>query len=100
MPYTPEELNNLPFYQKLVNADERAYLRKKEALQATANISGSANRGAVVRDKSDTILLFEDPYKNELLEDQSSLIVHNLRVRKLKTTDDIDEVVERNFREL
>lgn len=100
MPYTPEELNNLPFYQKLVNADERAYLRKKEALQATANISGSANRGTVVRDKSDTILLFEDPYKNELLEDQSSLIVHNLRVRKLKTTDDIDEVVERNFREL
>ena len=66
MPYTQEELKKLDFYQNLIDEDEQQYLQKKADLELQANISGSANRGAIVRDKSNTILLFEDPYQNQL----------------------------------
>jgi len=100
MPYTQEELKKLDFYQNLINEDEQQYLQKKADLELRANISGSANRGAVVRDKSNTILLFEDPYQNQLQEDESSKIVYDLKVKKLKTDDSINQILSREFREL
>ena len=88
MPYTQEELKKLSFYQELINEDEQQYLQKKAALSDEAFISGSANDGnLLLRDKSNAILLFEDPYKNQLLEDESSKAIHNLKVRKLKTKE-------------
>ena len=54
----------------------------------------------LLRDESNTILLFEDPYKNQLQEDESSKIVHDLKVNKLKTNDSINEILNRQFREL
>ena len=100
MPYTQEELKKLDFYQNLINEDEQQYLQKKADLELRADISGSANRGAVVRDKSNTILLFEDPYQNQLQEDESSKIVYDLKVKKLKTDDSINQILSRQFREL
>jgi len=100
MPYTQEELQKLDFYQNLINEDEQQYLQKKADLELRADISGSANRGAVVRDKSNTILLFEDPYQNQLQEDESSKIVYDLKVKKLKTDDSINQILSREFREL
>jgi len=100
MPYTQEELKKLSFYQNLIDEDEQQYLQNKATLELRANYSGSANQGALIRDSSDTILLFEDPYKNELLEDESSKIVHGLRVNKLKTDDSINQILNREFREL
>ena len=100
MPYTQEELKNLSFYQNLIDEDEQQYLQNKATLELRANYSGSANQGALVRDSSDTILLFEDPYKNELLEDESSKIVYDLKVNKLKTDDSINQILNREFREL
>tara|TARA_Y100000592_G_C5342496_1_gene254923 strand:- start:277 stop:579 length:303 start_codon:yes stop_codon:yes gene_type:complete len=100
MPYTQEELKKLPFYQNLIDEDEQQYLQNKATLELRANYSGSANQGALIRDNSNTILLFEDPYKNELLEDESSKIVHDLRVNKLKTDDSINQILNREFREL
>jgi hypothetical protein len=100
MPYTQEELKKLSFYQNLIDEDEQQYLQNKATLELRANYSGSANQGALVRDSSDTILLFEDPYKNELLEDESSKIVHDLKVNKLKTDDSINQILNREFREL
>ncbi len=101
MPYTQEELQKLSFYQNLINEDEQQYLQKRATLSRMAAVSGSANDGSLLlRDKSNAILLFEDPYKNELLEDESSKIIHNLKVKKLKTTDQLDEVLQRGFREL
>ena len=100
MPYTQEELKKLPFYQNLIDEDEQQYLQNKATLELRANYSGSANQGALIRDSSDTILLFEDPYKNELLEDESSKIVHDLKVNKLKTDDSINQILNREFREL
>ena len=103
MPHTQEELQKLDFYIRLTQEDEQQYLQKKAALELEASISGSANQGAIVRDGTDAILLFEDPYKNELLEDESSKVVYNLRVNTLKTKESdtiIDEVLDRRFREL
>ena len=100
MPYTQEELQKLSFYQELINEDEQQYLQKKADLELQADISGSANRGAIVRDKSNTILLFEDPYQNQLQEDESSKLVYDLKVKKLKTDDSINQILSREFREL
>ena len=68
MPYTQEELKNLTFYQNLIDEDEQQYLQNKASLELRAGISGSANQGNLLRDESNTILLFEDPYKNQLQE--------------------------------
>ena len=100
MPYTQEELKNLTFYQNLIDEDEQQYLQNKASLELIAGISGSANQGNLLRDESNTILLFEDPYKNQLQEDESSKIVHDLKVNKLKTNDSINEILNRQFREL
>ena len=104
MPYTQEELKNLKFYTDLIDADEQQYLQKKLTLIALANVSGSANDDAkLIRDQSNAVLLFEDPYKNELLEDDQSKIIHNLKVKKLKTKENdtaLNEILDRRFREL
>ncbi len=100
MPYTQEELKKLSFYQNLIDEDEQQYLQNKATLELRANISGSANQSSIIRDSSNTILLFEDPYKNQLLEDESSKVIHDLRVNKLKTDDSINEILNREFREL
>jgi len=100
MPYTQEELKNLTFYQNLIDEDEQQYLQNKASLELIAGISGSANQSNLLRDESNTILLFEDPYKNQLQEDESSKIVHDLKVNKLKTNDSINQILSREFREL
>ena len=95
MPYTQEELKKLSFYQNLIDEDEQQYLQNKATLELRASHSGSANQGGVIRDSSNTILLFEDPYKNELLEDESS--------KKLKTEQSygiLDDIIDRKFEEL
>ena len=37
MPYTPEELQNLPWYQNLLEEDEQKYLVKRNFSYITAN---------------------------------------------------------------
>ena len=103
MPYTQEELQKLEFYKRLTEEDEQQYLQRKATLALEAGVSGSANQGRVVRDGTDAILLFEDPYKNELLEDESSKIVYDLKVKTFKTKESdtiVEEVLNRRFREL
>ena len=100
MPYTQEELQNLSWYLNLIDEDEQQYLQKKARLENEANISGSANQGKIIRDNSNTILLFEDPSANALREDEESKIVYDLRVKKLKTDDSLNEILQRDFREL
>ena len=100
MPYTQEELQNLSWYQNLIDEDEQQYLQKRARLENEANISGSANQGKIIRDNSNTILLFVDRYANALQEDEESKIVYDLRVKKLKTDDSLNEILQRNFREL
>lgn len=104
MPYTLEELKNLTWYQNLIDEDEQRYLLKKQTLLERSRASGSAYTGhELIVDESGTILLFEDPYKNEIPEDESTKIIHDAKVKLLKTKESdiiINEVLDRDFREL
>ena len=104
MPYTQEDLQNLAFYQNLIDEDEQQYLQQKSLLDLQASISGSGDNGSLlIRDVTNTILLFEDPYQNQLPEDPSTKVVYDLNVKLLKTKESdtiINEVLDRSFREL
>tara|TARA_B100001109_G_C18761951_1_gene426490 strand:+ start:37 stop:342 length:306 start_codon:yes stop_codon:yes gene_type:complete len=101
MPYTPEELQQLSWYQNLIDEDEQKYLIKREFLLNKSNISGSAYDGSLLaRDESNTILLFENPYTNELRQDPSTMIVFKTEVNSLKKDESINNIIARDFEEL
>ena len=49
MPYTPEQLKELEWYQTFLEADEERYRQNKLLLLDNANISGSAGGSNLVR---------------------------------------------------
>ena len=101
MPYTPEELQELSFYQNLVDEEEQKYLVERERLQGLVGISGSAyDGGLLVRGPGGVIRLFEDPYTGELYDDQTSTLFASRTVEQLKDDDSINEILSRNIREL
>ena len=101
MPYTKEELKDLAYYQNLLDADEQAYLVEKERLQSLVDVSGSYYDGSlIVRDEAGTIKLFENPYTGELYDDESSTLYAPRNVEQLKDDDSINEILNRNIREL
>ena len=96
-----EELKELPFYQNLVDGDEQAYLERREMAQLEMSISGSAYDGNLLtRDDDGTILLFENPYTNKLYEDETTELYVRRDVERLKDDDSINEVIDRQIREL
>ena len=101
MPYTKEELKDLAYYQNLLDEDEQAYLVEKERLQSLVDVSGSYYDGSlIVRDEAGTIKLFENPYTGELYDDESSTLYAPRIVEQLKDDDSINEILNRNIREL
>ena len=101
MPYTPEELQELSFYQKLVDEEEQKYLVERERLQALAGISGSAYDGSLlVRGEDGSIRLFEDPYTGELYDDETTTLFVKRKVDQLKDDDFINDIIDRNITEL
>ena len=101
MPYTKEELKDLAYYQNLLDADEQAYLVEKDRLQSLVDVSGSYYDGSlIVRDEAGTIKLFENPYTGELYDDESSTLYVPRIVEQLKDDDSINEILNRNIREL
>ena len=101
MPYSKEELKELPFYQNMVDGDEQAYLQNRELIQRRIAISGSAYDGNLIsRDDDGTILLFEDPYTGKLYEDETTELYVPRSVDQLKDDDSINQIIDRTFREL
>ena len=101
MPYSKEELKELPFYQNLVDGDEQAYLQNREVAKMKMAISGSDYDGSLItRDEDGTILLFEDPYTNKLYEDETTELYVSRVVDQLKDDDSINDVIDRTIREL
>jgi len=101
MPYSKEELKELPFYQNLVDGDEQDYLERRSMIQTEIAISGSSYDGNLItRDENGTILLFENPYTNKLYEDETTELFVSKIVDQLKDDDSINEVIDRQFREL
>jgi len=98
-------LQELDWYQNLIVEDEERYLRNKELLMLRAAISGSTvdDTTALTRDSSNAVLLFEDPYQNQILEDPSTKIIHNTQVKRLKTKEGdtmVYQIISRTFSEL
>ena len=101
MPYTPEELKDLTWYQNLINEDEQNYLIERERLQALVAVSGSGyDGGLLTRDEGGTIKLFENPYTGELYDDETTTLFVPKVVDRLKDDDSINEILNRNIREL
>ena len=101
MPYTPEELQELSFYQNLIDEEEQKYLAERERLQALVGISGSAyDGGLLVRGPGGVIRLFEDPYTGELYDDETTTLFVTRNVDRLKDDDSINKVINRDILEL
>ena len=101
MPYTKEELKDLAFYQNLINEDEQIYLIERERLQKLVAVSGSGyDGGLLTRDESGTIKLFENPYTGELYDDETTTLFVPKVVDRLRDDDSINEILNRNIREL
>ena len=101
MPYTKEELKDLAFYQNLINEDEQNYLIERERLQALVAVAGSGyDGGLLTRDESGTIKLFENPYTGQLYDDETSTVFVSKVVDRLRDDDSINEILNRNVREL
>ena len=101
MPYTPEELQELAFYQNLVNEEEQKYLVERERLQGLAGISGSAYDGSLlVRNQQGVIQLFENPYTGEIYDDETTTLFVTRKVDQLKDDDSKNDVIDRNITEL
>ena len=65
------------------------------------DVSGSYYDGSlIVRDEAGTIKLFENPYTGELYDDESSTLYVPRIVEQLKDDDSINEILNRNIREL
>lgn len=96
MPYKVDELNNLVFYQKLISADEDEYLKVRQAYIDDYNENGKDS----VRDDKGNLLIFENPIGGALFQDQYSQITHSTIVNQLKDDDSINDILDREFREL
>jgi hypothetical protein len=101
MPYTQEELKDLAFYQNLINEDEQNYLVERERLQSIVAMAGSGYDGSLLtRDESGTIKLFENPYTGQLYDDETTTLFVPKVVDRLRDDDSINEILNRNIREL
>ena len=101
MPYTPEELNELAFYQNLINEEEQKYLVKREQAQLSMALSGSSYAGTLLtRNSSGDIELFENPYTGELYDDETTILYVDRIVDQLKDDDSINDTINRDIREL
>jgi len=102
MPYTQEELQQLEFYQNLLDEDEQRYLQRKALLESRFQASGSADDGSqTVRDEQNNILIFESPYTGQLaIPDHSNKMVADMHTNHLKNDISIDDILNRTFREL
>ena len=67
------------------------------------NVEGYLGNEAF-RDKDGFVLLFENPYQNEIPEDDETKMIYNTDVKKLKVSLDygsiLDEVIDREFEEI
>ena len=102
MPYTQEELQQLEFYQNLIDGDEQKYLQRRKLLQDKAAISGSANDGSLVlRNDEGTVMIFENPYTEELYDDgPDSTLVISLLTERYKDDNIVNEILDREIEEL
>ncbi len=102
MPYTKEELENNEYYTNLRDEDEQLYLGQRELYKTAFLGNGGTDDGSLlVRDEDGTILLFENPWTEELYKDETTTLIQSLDVVQFKINEDIlNDVIDRDIVEI
>tara|TARA_R110000765_G_scaffold16026_4_gene45565 strand:- start:1046 stop:1354 length:309 start_codon:yes stop_codon:yes gene_type:complete len=102
MPYTKEELENNEYYKNLRDEDEQLYLAQRELYKTAFLGNGGTDDGSLlVRDADGTILLFENPWTEELYRDETTTLIQPLDVVQFKINEDIlNDVIDRDIVEI
>ena len=99
MPYSKDELDNLPFYQGLITGDETKYL---ELIQKRTN-AGNTTDGILRNSKSKNILLFENIIPGQGTDGTSYGIHHTFSYQrgyfKYEETEETNKIIKREFTE-
>ena len=99
MPYSKDELANLPFYQALVTKDESKYLEIIESKTTSGFISGSILRDA----SSKNIILFEKIISGEGTDGTSHPENHTLSYEDgywiYEENEELNKIIKREFTE-
>jgi len=101
MPYSKDELTNLPFYQGLITGDESKYLEK--IVRRTE--SGIIGDDGILRDKnSGNIILFENIVPGQGTDGTSYPVNYSIGYQngyfKYEETEDTNKIIDREFTEL
>ena len=106
MPYSTDELDNLPFYQRLMRQDESKYL---ELIDKKTD-SGTVSNGVLRDSKSGNIILFEKMARppNGQGTDGTSYTVGDLHTLEYEggyfdyedTEEELNKIIKREFTEL
>jgi hypothetical protein len=99
MPYTKDELDNLPFYQGLVTGDESKYLEMIEKRTEAGNVEGGILRDS----KSKNIILFEKINPGQGTDGTSytenSSLSYQHGYFKYEETEETKKIIDREFTE-
>ena len=99
MPYTKDELNNLPFYQSLANQDEAKYLEQIQKITESGDISDG-----ILRDtQSKQIILFEKIISGQGTDGTSHPENHLLGWTRgwfiYEENEELNNIIDREFTE-
>lgn len=107
MPYTEDELKDNLYYQDLKKRDEDAYHIKYHKAHDAFMARESEFEPDVVkrlkislRDKNDTVKLYEDPITGESYPSPCQKIYVRLYQRRYRTQEDTLDYIDREFTEL
>ena len=101
MPYSKDELTNLPFYQALIRQDEAKY---KGSIDKRTD-SGTIRRGVLRDPKSGNIILFEKIIDGQGTDGTSHTENHTLSYEEgyfdyEDTEEELNKIIKREFTEL
>ncbi len=99
MPYSKDELENLPFYQSLANQDESKYLEQIQKVTNAGEITGG-----ILRDKqSKNIILFEKIIPGQGTDGTSHPENHTLSYQDgywiYEENEELNKIIKREFTE-
>ena len=99
MPYTKDELNNLPFYQSLANQDEAKYLEQIQKITESGDISDG-----ILRDpQSKQIILFEKIIPGQGTDGTSHPENHSISYEDgywlYEENEELNKIIKREFTE-
>ena len=99
MPYSKDELDNLPFYQTIASRDEAKYI---EMINEKTD-SGQVVDGTLRNKTGAKILLFENIITGQGTDESSHTVNHTIQWQekyfKYERTEEINKIIKRDFTE-